>query len=280
MVAISAVDMDSGTARIWTEQPQQQPQQRQHDSSITPADGGGLLDALMAATAVPGIFPAVLIGGRYFNDASVNRVVEVEGAVNRCMDSGRAVTKAQVQIDIVLCSPPSPEQLPSSTPQQQRQQQGQQQQGQQQQGQQQQGQQQHQQGRHLQGQQQRHQQQRQRQQGQVAGVSPSMNSIEMLMKAGTVRSDAIAAAQLKALAVDFPDVSFRFLVRPSEGFHGSTLDFNAQQLGQMIERGKEDGRQAVTAWRKKRKEEVEVMGMEQQEEEGKGEEEEEEEVEI
>eukprot|EP00922_Rhytidocystis_sp_ex-Travisia-forbesii_P066047 GHVS01098073.1.p1 GENE.GHVS01098073.1~~GHVS01098073.1.p1 ORF type:complete len:469 (-),score=117.62 GHVS01098073.1:1405-2811(-) len=217
MITFPSLDIDSGEMSVWTEE--------EHVK-------GRLVDALMGATAVPGILPAVVVDDVYYTDASVNRAIDVQGAVNRCLESGKAEREEQIQVDIVVCGPTLANQKTKHN--EQKEQQGGERSWRSRRG-------------YL----------RREKEGGGSGRRPLIgfgdkryNSIELLFRAAMFRSMYITEQQISSLREDFPLVNFRFLVQPTEELPGSSmLDFDRDTMDAMIKKGKEDGRKAVKKWK-------------------------------
>jgi predicted patatin/cPLA2 family phospholipase len=87
-VEVGATDLDTGLLDTWNET----------------VGAAALLDAVMASSAIPGLFPAQRVGVHTYADGGVKIGVNVFGAARRCLEmAGNDASK--VIVDIVLCKP-------------------------------------------------------------------------------------------------------------------------------------------------------------------------------
>ena len=61
-----------------------------------------LIDGIMASSAVPGVFPAVIINGESFVDGGVEYMDAISDSVRLCFDKYDNDTSIQVQLDVIL----------------------------------------------------------------------------------------------------------------------------------------------------------------------------------
>uniref|UniRef100_A0A0G4HL83 PNPLA domain-containing protein n=1 Tax=Chromera velia CCMP2878 TaxID=1169474 RepID=A0A0G4HL83_9ALVE len=94
-IAITATDMKGGFSHSWNE-------------TLAAED---LVDAVMASSAMPGLFPPHQVNGSVYSDGGILENVNVMGGIKRCLVDGIAERVEDISIDIVTCAPPTPQAL-------------------------------------------------------------------------------------------------------------------------------------------------------------------------
>eukprot|EP00919_Chromeraceae_sp_WS-2016_P018636 GHVR01044311.1.p1 GENE.GHVR01044311.1~~GHVR01044311.1.p1 ORF type:complete len:497 (+),score=132.05 GHVR01044311.1:45-1493(+) len=88
-IVITATNMDKGVITSWTE-------------GLSVDD---LVKVTLASSAYPGVFPTQVINSTTYSDGGILENVNVQGAINRCLD-GIAESEDEIILDVITCAPP------------------------------------------------------------------------------------------------------------------------------------------------------------------------------
>ncbi|KAF8822626.1 phospholipase, patatin family protein [Cardiosporidium cionae] len=88
-IIISATNIANGAQKVWTEK---------ENVSM-------LIDAAIASSSIPGVFPVKKIGEEEYVDGSVIATVNIQDAITQCMAKDEVKHPSDITIDIIACTP-------------------------------------------------------------------------------------------------------------------------------------------------------------------------------